>query len=490
MDIFELRQVLRQLTKPRIKKRELASSSLRSLAMQAIVSDANFYWIMGSITRCNPFSPLPDTVKTELLGALLKRQDSVNTEEHGTVSAIQWLLNPTVTKFTFPHFHFRESRYSDLWKVLTLRCPHLQTVSWTLGGSNRNVAHRANFFSSMVQFRDLQAIHMHDFICDDLDLCRLAANLPKLRSLDICFSSDVSSLGINALSKLEHFQDLQFGLNAGTDDTVEMFFLLCIQRLPTLHSIQFKLLYTSSIRHTCKFTASALRRIREELTLALKTLFLEGEANPSPNLLLPNLETLYLLKPSTEFFPDERFSKLTELSLHDADPNVCDRILRSVGRQLQTLSISVTETLALDVLVRECPNLEQLSIEQDEKDIVFHEPFILKKLRKLHVSIKDFEANHLAQNFQPGLLMALLRCPQLHDVSFECTNLSEEDAAAINFAVLNNSILQQVESFVFHTARKSEVFEEFQEQYADYIKRVQTLLINVAMYCPRVTNAL
>jgi hypothetical protein len=236
-----------------------------------------------------------------------------------------------------------------------------------------------------------------------------------------------SRAGIAALSKLQSLQQflfIKFERNLSWSRSRRSRFShllnLCFDLLPQLYIVAF-----DPQRHPDSFydnwldmvTAKALSDLGPlQRTLQLRRLMLSN--NVPENINLPELRHLHLVARCSLFrvtnVRADRFPRLSRLVMHGHwRRNELMLILSRVGRQLTALDLLVDDGVDLDMLLSECPDLSELSLNafgvHSSSEL---QPHTLRRLQDLQIIFNAAFYDH-----QPHLLVDLLRlAPRLRIV--------------------------------------------------------------------------
>lgn len=205
--------------------------------------------------------------------------------------------------------------------------------------------------------------------------------------LQVCLSSQVSSAGFEALSKLRLLRQFLFGetINDKWNWEIEKNFLvLCWQILPQLKAAgrrfdvlgmedQWTFFRSTQSFGPCRNHYHNHLVQQPQLTeLGLEDLYLSWEVQPHEHLKLPELKSLSLIGPAGDVLSlCERFPTITALALIwpllHIKLEVIMKVLQKIGRRLNSLVLknigSIYDmTFSLYEVLELCPNLERLMI--------------------------------------------------------------------------------------------------------------------------------
>lgn len=274
----------------------------------------------------------------------------------------------------------------------------------------------------------------------------------------------VTAQGISALAKLENLQEFLYcnhlretHVLIKTTERRSEFFSLCLRLLPWLKisGWRFKFERYEFNFPTCYLFREAFRKLNGRLPslLGLRQLVLRKRAMPV-GVALPNLETLYVLQPKKNFQLRTELPNLRELVLQDIEQEPFEQILFEIGHQLRKLSVSVTDTLALDSVFRMCPKLEVFQVSDIICDFIgLKEP--------LDDSSCLTELGFVSESYcialkTEDLLQILKVAPNLRILNLHKILFSENGSVDICKALEQRSILQNLEKFDFYYEWSSE----------------------------------
>jgi hypothetical protein len=258
----------------------------------------------------------------------------------------------------------------------------------------------------------------------------------------------VTEKGIAALAKLEHLQEFFYRGKycLGRD----RYFQLCLERLPRLRlsSFRIKIELETDSRLT-KFATKAFQRLKTPLpsALALRQLVLKNSPVMPVGVVMPNLETLYVIRPGRKFSLLGLLS-VTELGLEQLLQGQFEQILSSIGHQLLSLAVKVWDTLFVDKVFQLCPKLQKFYItDLPETFVGLKEPLNVHKcLIEFGFTEMSFESQK--KHFQPEHLLQILQAvPNLRVWRMKNYLFNEQELVLVGEALEQNSILQNLEQF-------------------------------------------
>jgi len=183
-------------------------------------------------------------------------------------------------------------------------------------------------------------------------------------------TSEVSSTGIKALSKLQHLE--QFIFADGLDWELESEYIdLCAKYLPQLKVIGRIFDFLSSFFDYDLpegYHNEMLKHLQQPAVLGLRLLTLEGDCQPNENVHFPELEVLILWSPTKGMLNlCDRFESVSTLAIH-CDRNGCDledvmSVLCRVGQRLHSLLLSEFNRLSLADVLLNCPRLKCFAVQ-------------------------------------------------------------------------------------------------------------------------------
>lgn len=293
---------------------------------------------------------------------------------------------------------------------------------------------------------------------------------------------NVSASGFQALSKLDHLEQFYFCSikNASTRKHLE----LCLQYLPKLRfagenfSPHFCIFYNS----LGKLTTEALLSLKTPTILGLQKMSLFRVERMPEEISLPNLNHLILEFPLENFRCDDpRLSQVTKLCLYEGTTAAAVQILGHLGRQLKKLELCASESVPFDLILESCPNLEWFSYIKTKtftNAACYIEPDTLRHLKCLELS--SIESQDTSSVADPGLLLQLLRAPELRRLKVSLYALQQKEMDKIVHLIQQGNILQKLELAMIEAFHDS-VFNALHEAEA---KQVNLLLSEMAVNCP------
>jgi hypothetical protein len=293
----------------------------------------------------------------------------------------------------------------------------------------------------------------------------------------------VTIKGIDALAKLEHLEEFLF--HHDEHDTEDYkFFWLCLHRLPRLRvsGLNFQIKLEPNKCFT-DFASKAFHTLKKPLPspLALRQLVLGSSSVMPVGVVLPNLETLYLINPGFNFSL-LGLSSVTELGLEDLNRQLFEQILSSIGHQLLSLAVSVQDSLFVDRVFQMCPKLQKFNItDLAETFVGLYEP--LKKLKFLvefGFGVKCFRTR---SRFQPEHLLQILRAvPNLLVWRVKNYFFDKPECELISEALKKNSILRNLEQFSILASDSKTAEEKGEMEAADIVLR------SLIDHCPKLSK--
>ena len=178
----------------------------------------------------------------------------------------------------------------------------------------------------------------------------------------------MTSVGFEALTKLRHLR--QFLLNQSPPDWQTNWVHWCMQLLPHLKMIGFSFSkykwYVPRNGHHDEVVV-----LQTPAKLSLEEMILSGDVQPAMGCELPELQTLFLLRPMGDVAGMcDRFQNLSTLWFYHAHMDVVESVLQRVGHRLSGLSIRVTlPKLLLGNVLCLCPNLKILTLNCRRGDV-------------------------------------------------------------------------------------------------------------------------
>lgn len=173
-------------------------------------------------------------------------------------------------------------------------------------------------------------------------------------------SESASEKGFKALSNLQHLEEFIFFVNImycrariNAEEVYKKNLILCMQHLPKLRIAGERIdhQYAAMSVTLGQATAKELLQMTKPQTFGLQEATLYQVSSIPVGILLPNLTTLYLLKPSGNFKCDwSLLSSLTKLGLYEVTMATCLKILnQTVHRQVQFYKFIYTQS------TKKCP---------------------------------------------------------------------------------------------------------------------------------------
>jgi hypothetical protein len=296
-----------------------------------------------------------------------------------------------------------------------------------------------------------------------------------------------SSKCIAALAKLEHLQQFVYHHTEIDDHQDHQYFGYCLRLMPrlTVSGMRIKIQLVPDELLT-SFATLAFENLNGPLPtsqLALRQLCLVRSSEMPVGVALPDLETLYLIKPGPSFSL-LGFSSLTELGLEEMNLQLFEQILDSIGHQLLSLAVSVRDTLFVDRVFRMCPKLQKFYITDLPVDFVGQlVPIEAQKcLTEFGFGEKDFQ---IRCRFQPEHLLQLLQAlPNLQVWSMRIYLFSKQECTLISKALEQKSILQYLQQF-HHLANAYDDDEDVSVDDMEYSDLVVQCMID---HCPNLSR--
>lgn len=197
----------------------------------------------------------------------------------------------------------------------------------------------------------------------------------------MALAPEVTSSGIANLAKLEHLQEFLYNDISPSSTVMTLIGRPVIRRLLSINDVYFMCLrllprlHVSGIRINLdedeedyifdkNISWSDIRTSNKQLPsqLELKQLILNSTSSMPVGVALPNLESLQLLKPKSNFQLNTTLPSLTELMVTEITQVQLEKLLSCVGEQLLNLFIDTIDTLILDKVFHLCPKLRKLKI--------------------------------------------------------------------------------------------------------------------------------
>jgi len=260
---------------------------------------------------------------------------------------------------------------------------------------------------------------------------------------------DVSLVGIAALVKLEHLQEFLY-YHDDDDAGDEEFFWVCVNLMPRLRvsGLRVKIELEPDTRFYGGYAKKAFKRMMKPLpsALALRQLVFDRSSEMPRGVVLPDLETLFLISPRHQFSL-LGFSSVTELGLEDLNQQQLEQILSEIGHQLVSLAVEVDDTLFVDRVYKLCPKLQKFYITELPRPFAgVNEPMGEHEcLVEFGFAKKVFQGN---SHFQPNHLLQILQAmPNLQAWRIKNYLFSEQEFELICETLQQKSILQKLEQF-------------------------------------------
>jgi hypothetical protein len=308
----------------------------------------------------------------------------------------------------------------------------------------------------------------------------------------------VTEEGIAALAQLEHLQQFLYVEDRHDFQVIDTkVFGLCMKLLPGLW-FSGKMI-TISLKHIAWYCgtvdADPFYRLEQPWpsALALRQLIVRYPSD-MPMVSLPNLETLFVIRPGPSFSL-LGLPSLTELGVDGVvHRQELEQLLGSVGHQLTSLSVYVWDTLFVDRVLQMCPCLQKLFIlELPHRFIGLDGPLTddHQCLTELGFTARLREMR-LSTRFQPKHLLQILRAvPNLRVWRTNDYWFDEQESALICEALAQKSILQNLaelhvtnKEFAFVGVRPRD-FDRVPLSFQEAANKVLRCLID---HCPRLST--
>jgi hypothetical protein len=189
--------------------------------------------------------------------------------------------------------------------------------------------------------------------------------------LQVALAPEVSSVGFEALSKLNHLRQFLFGDYNESMELEQKCLLLCALFLPKLQISGFD--FTEPCLQTFHLLVDGDLRyfyhdqvVQLPIKIGLEQLVVSGNVQIHKNFQLPELRTLYLCRLIDENENVagmlDRFSTISELGLFKLETDTVIKVLQLVGRKLRKLAMGELQGLLLLKILQLCPSLRHLQI--------------------------------------------------------------------------------------------------------------------------------
>jgi hypothetical protein len=302
----------------------------------------------------------------------------------------------------------------------------------------------------------------------------------------------VTSAGIASLAKLEQLQEFLYHekmLRNTTTNRNHLVFAACLHLLPRLRvsccRIEIRLELDIFLTD---FASQAFCCLRGPLRthLGLRQLALHGASELPRGVALPDLQTLYLILPKSNFQFSTWISSISELGLHRVRRLLLERILEQIGHQLLKLSVLVLDTLVLDRIFQMCPSLQTFYISEFPAFYMgLDEPMMdtvsLAGLTELGMVMQDdcsrFESGHLMQ-----LLRAACNLQVLHLKNFF---FSVEEEEEIGEALEQHLVLQNLQRLSCFYER---VDPQLDAEKLEFMECSYSVVRNIIQHCPQLST--
>ena len=184
----------------------------------------------------------------------------------------------------------------------------------------------------------------------------------------MALAPEVSSVGIKALSQLNHLQQFLFGDYKEGWELEKKCLLLCAQFLPKVRIFGFNftdpnfevMLNIIMDWEVGEFFHDQI--IQEPFRIGLECLVVSGEVKMHESCEMPNLRALHVCHLSAANIFN-RFSSIAELGIYKTKTDTLMQVLQIVGRNLSKLALGqLPQEFSLLKTLQLCPNLKHLQI--------------------------------------------------------------------------------------------------------------------------------
>ncbi|XP_059473892.1 uncharacterized protein LOC132195725 isoform X2 [Neocloeon triangulifer] len=466
---FARNLVLETARKKRSKVQNLRP--LRELALQKIIT-FNRETCAETLV---PFQHFPSTLRLEII----KRLQTQNSKVEGITPdfMIQWtvdlvgrLLDASVKEFDFATFSDGKDQERDLrvWRMLVERCPNLEYVADTR--RRRRVRGRStdenlrDVLPFVLQLPKLRHILLSDYICKPNDLTQIIQRFPSLVSLGF-FCNDVPTLQSN-LFTLQSLEVLKIKWDCPIPSSTIIWQeheakrchctqlgLECLKRLPRLRSSTF-CIYGWPGKEPCTYQCPRQPLPLEQLDIAgsfdlqlvpsLKQLVWYGVESPRPMSAVSAPAFAYL-------------TSLRVLITHYVQGNLIAEVLPFCGGRLEEIKLTVSDDSSLDIcdVFLHCPLLHKFHIYYEifvQEPKPFSHNLQASHFQNLQEFFLDWRVSHA---YASKLLALVLTAPHLQRfVMKQSFTLNAEDCDRFSHLVVQERILQKLETFVFGSHRE------------------------------------
>jgi hypothetical protein len=313
------------------------------------------------------------------------------------------------------------------------------------------------------------------------------------RVLSVMLDKSVSKIGIAALAKLEHLQQFLYRHDKFNHRDYR-FFYMCLKQMPRLwiSGMRIKIELETDLRLS-GFASKAFQKAKKSLPtnqLALRELVLKRASKMPVGVALPDLKTLFLIRPKRDF--KLGLSSVTELGLVELKQQLFEQILSSIGHQLVSLVVSVYDELYVDRVFQLCPKLQKFYITNMVVEFVgLNEPIGEHK----YLVEFGFAENSLepGSRFQPDFLLQIFRAvPNLRVWRVQNYLFDEPELKHISEALEQNLILQNLEQF--HLISDVQFIDEHaadrsaHDELALSMEAANVMLRILIDHCPKLTT--
>jgi hypothetical protein len=224
--------------------------------------------------------------------------------------------------------------------------------------------------------------------------------------------------------------------------------------------------------------------MKKPQALGLQEATLSEVSSIPVGILLPNLTTLHLLKPSRKFQCDSRMSIVTELSLHEVTMATCLKILNQMGMKLKKLILYVTDTMFVDKIFHLSPSLEHFVVVRSPiclKVASCINPVTLKQLTVLELLMRRPSVEYVIDS---DALLQLLQAPNLRQLELKFVTMQQREAEEIVRRLRRREILQKLESAMLEPFHDPHVDNPYKEE-RDRMDSVTSVMVE---HCPKLVE--
>ncbi|CAB3382307.1 Hypothetical predicted protein [Cloeon dipterum] len=255
-----------------------------------------------------------------------------------------------------------------------------------------------------------------------------------------------------------------------------LFERLCIQRLPNLKVFQQMADHTAGKQSTVKFQIQDT--IRERLQHLTTAQGFEGM-----HLMFPAITHLRVDEMNEE--KDWRnllqFPKIESLQICHSPSTAIEPFLVRYGANLQTLVLSEMEGARFHQILKLCPNLEVLKLQEvtveDDTDLISD----FAKLKRLYWKPAD--------DFKEAHLSYILAAPDLETLELFGNSFKWEDIDYVSGLVSNRQILRKLVTFKYVGSRPQVPFRHNDdEEYTDFFLAMSKLVKNSMAFIPKLCD--